>query len=102
MKINFIGLIAIAFMLSVSALTVSAQLEDLPKMPHKKVEPGALPDLMIASAAFHDSTVDVDIRNAGKAPSQPTGAVLHVYATTDAKSKIILTLTGTIPSLPPG
>jgi CARDB len=59
----------------------------LPTIPHK-TEPGALPDLMIASAKFRYTTAEVVIRNAGKAPAKATRVDLNVYATTDPGSKV--------------
>jgi len=99
---KLIQLLAITFILVAGAFTVSAQLDDLPKLPHKKGEPGALPDLMIASANFFDASAAVVIKNAGKAPAQPSGAILQIYATLDPSSKVIRTLTQSIPSLAPG
>ena len=102
MKTKLIGLLAMALIFTASAVTVSAQLDNLPKLPHKKPEPGALPDLTIQSATFHDDSVNVVFKNIGNAPAKPVGIVLQLHETIDPKSKIILTLNGNTPMLAPG
>ena len=102
MKTKLLGLLAIAFILTASALTVSAQL-DLPKMPHKKEPAGALPDLRIESAVFRFSSVDVVIKNTGNGTSPAAQLVIDVYATTEPSSAVKWILySPDIPSLAPG
>ena len=75
---------------------------NLPGLPHKKIPPGALPDLRVESAVFRYTSAEVVIKNTGTAPSKSTGMLLEIYATTEPGSPIKWILTQNIPSLAPG
>jgi CARDB len=102
MKMRLIGLFAIAFVLTASAITAPAQFDNFPKLPQKKPQPGALPDLTVDSALFRNTTADVVIKNVGKAPSKSTPVILKFHETLDQTSKVPWTFSMNVPPLAAG